>query len=118
MNFRGYRTPNSNPDNWNGPAQRRNAAKSLLSNYAIPMQRGILPRLQKHVPGERIDIRLGCHSQTAGTHFHGNVNRSENLILTPALERYRILLVSLAQLAEFLAVRAPVVSMKTRQNPE
>ena len=72
----------------------------------------------KHVPGERIDIRLGCRSQTAGTHFRGNVNRSENLILTPALERYRILLVSLAQLAEFLAVRAPVVSMKTRQNPE
>jgi hypothetical protein len=72
----------------------------------------------KHVPGERIDIRLGCRSQTASAHFRGNVNRSENLIPTPALERYRILLVSLAHLAEFLAVRAPVVSMKTRQNPE
>jgi DNA-binding winged helix-turn-helix (wHTH) protein len=71
----------------------------------------------KHVPGERIDIALGHRSQTAGTHFRGNVNRSENLILTPALERYRILLVSLAHLAEFLAVRAQVVSTKTRQNP-
>jgi hypothetical protein len=71
----------------------------------------------KHVPGERIDIALGYRSQTAGTHFRGNVNRSEDLILTPALERYRILLVSLAHLAEFLAVRAQVVSTKTRQNP-
>jgi DNA-binding winged helix-turn-helix (wHTH) protein len=70
----------------------------------------------KHVPCERIDIRLGYRSQTAGTHFRGTVNR-ENLILTPALERYRILLVSLAHLAEFLAARAPVVSTKTRQNP-
>ena len=72
----------------------------------------------KHVPGERIDIRLGCRSQTASTHFRGNVNRRENLIPTPALERYRMLLVSLAHLAEFLAVRAPVVSTKTRPNPE
>jgi DNA-binding winged helix-turn-helix (wHTH) protein len=71
----------------------------------------------KHVPCERIDIRLGYRSQTAGTHFRGNISRSENLILTPALERYRILLVSLAHLAEFLAVRAAVVSTKPRQNP-
>jgi hypothetical protein len=52
----------------------------------------------RHVPGERIDLRLGYRSQKPGIHA--------NLILTPAIERYRMLLVLLSHLADSSAAPA------------